>query len=276
MLLLFIMTLLSCGGNVNVVEEIASLEKEHSETPTTEVKRRLLSQYKNYLNDLGSDNASFVDISQKAARLQVDLNKYEDASTTLKNSIAKQITPDNLGFLNSLVVNHLNQNDFKKAIAQIEEIYPDAEKMKTDYLPILSQLEEEMYDEKTGKWNREKANAYIAMARLQGAIVKGDGDVEKKLFKAAEISRALKKYNDALNIYNYVIDHSDNFTKASNALFYKGYTYDENLKNLEEAKKSYEEFLTKYPDHPLAEDTKRSIENLGKTPEEIINSLKKK
>jgi len=276
MLLVFIMTLLGCGGNDNIVNEIAQLEKEHSATPTSEVKRRLLSQYKNYLKDLDGDEALFLEVSNKAARLQMDLNKYADASITLKASVAKKVSADNVGTLSSLIVNQLHPNDFQTAVADFGKMYSDNQKMKSDFIPILDQLAQDMFDEKTGQWDREKANQYISMARLLGATVVKDKDVEDKLLKAARNAAALKKFTQTLNIYNYMIDHPDDFEKESTALFYKAYTYDENLKNLDKAKKYYEEFLEKFPDHPLAEDTKLSLKNLGKTPEEIIKSFSEK
>ena len=51
------------------------------------------------------------------------------------------------------------------------------------------------------------------------------------------------------------------------------YTYENNLHDLVRAKTLYEEFLQKFPNGELAQDARLSLENLGKTPEEMIGAL---
>jgi TolA-binding protein len=40
------------------------------------------------------------------------------------------------------------------------------------------------------------------------------------------------------------------------------------------AGEKYREFIEKYPDNELAEDAKLALQNLGKSPQEIIGSAK--
>ncbi len=56
-------------------------------------------------------------------------------------------------------------------------------------------------------------------------------------------------------------------------MFLKGYVYENDLRDLETAKKIYEEFLVKYPDDEFADDAEISIKNLGKSPEELIKEF---
>ena len=58
-------------------------------------------------------------------------------------------------------------------------------------------------------------------------------------------------------------------------MFLKAFTYDNDLKKVEEARVLYNEFLKKYPNDEFADDTKFLLENLGKDDEEIINSFGK-
>ena len=46
------------------------------------------------------------------------------------------------------------------------------------------------------------------------------------------------------------------------------------MQQYDEAKKLYREFLDKYPGHELAEDAMVSIQNMGKSLEELIDSWK--
>ncbi len=95
------------------------------------------------------------------------------------------------------------------------------------------------------------------------------------LFQAAELQRTLKQYPEAIKSYEKIYnDHSDH-AKAAQSLFLMGFSYENDLKDLDKAKELYNEFLQKYPKHELADDVQFSISNLGKTPEEIIKQFEK-
>lgn len=64
---------------------------------------------------------------------------------------------------------------------------------------------------------------------------------------------------------------------APKALFLTGFILANHLKNLDEARLSYQTFLDKFPDNELANSVKLELENLGKNPDEILqNKLSKK
>lgn len=274
-----LLTLIWSCGNTDWGSKIIDLEKKHNETPTTDVKRELLASYKSYLNDLKNDANAFSDISNKAATLQLDMNQYPDAIATLTESVknysggTSQVA--NLSMLSNVLVNFAHTSNFQTAADEISKIYPDASQLKSTFSPIITNLAETMLDEKSGKWNRQKVREFIAMSRLQGAIVKNDDAAQKSLFDAANMAIAMKKYDQAMQIYDYVLTNPDNFSKVPTALFLKGFTYDEHLKNYDEAKKYYNEFLEKYPNDPYATSVKGSLQNLGKSAEEIIQSFGK-
>jgi hypothetical protein len=55
-------------------------------------------------------------------------------------------------------------------------------------------------------------------------------------------------------------------------LFLKGFALENEFYRTEDARKTYESFLTKYPQDSLADDVKMLLQNLGKRPEEIIQN----
>ena len=63
-------------------------------------------------------------------------------------------------------------------------------------------------------------------------------------------------------------------SSAPVAMFIVGFIYNNNLQMYDSAKGAYESFMAKYPDHPLVASAKFELENLGKTPEEIIATKK--
>ena len=56
----------------------------------------------------------------------------------------------------------------------------------------------------------------------------------------------------------------------------QGFVNENLLMDMDKAKYHYERFIKEYPNHALAKDTKVLIENLGKTPEELIKSFQEK
>lgn len=96
------------------------------------------------------------------------------------------------------------------------------------------------------------------------------------LFKSAEMHRSLRQYNEAIAIYDRIQKDYSSFEKAPHSLFLTGFTYENDLKDLEKAKTAYESFLKTYPEHELADDVQFSLSNLGKSPDDIIKAFTEK
>ena len=94
------------------------------------------------------------------------------------------------------------------------------------------------------------------------------GYVDKSLTNEESLLKAVKAYTKFHRKF-----HSD--PKAPQTLFMIGFIQANELKNIEAAKVAYTKFLKLYPDSEMAESAKAEIENLGLTPDEILqkNSL---
>ena len=93
------------------------------------------------------------------------------------------------------------------------------------------------------------------------------------LFKAAEFCLNLGEGQRAITLYDRVIQEYPDFRKVPECLFLKGYVYENYLGDLDNAKAIYLEFIEKYPDNEFADDAEISIQNLGKSPEELIRQF---
>ena len=58
--------------------------------------------------------------------------------------------------------------------------------------------------------------------------------------------------------------------RAPKALFMSGFIQANELGNTDAARSAYQEYLNKFPNHELAAAAKTELDNLGKTPEEIL------
>lgn len=60
---------------------------------------------------------------------------------------------------------------------------------------------------------------------------------------------------------------------APKALFLKGFVSETQMGDFKTAEACYREFLTTYPNHELAGDVSFSLDNLGKTPEQLLKEI---
>jgi len=96
------------------------------------------------------------------------------------------------------------------------------------------------------------------------------------LLKAADLCISTKDYSTAVELYENVYTNYPDYDKTPQALFLQAMTYSDFLKNESLGEIKYQEFINKYPNHELTDDAKKSIEFLGKSPEEILEILQAK
>lgn len=77
---------------------------------------------------------------------------------------------------------------------------------------------------------------------------------------------------EAIRIFDRLINEYPDATRSSEALFMKAYILNNSLQAYSEAKKYYEEFMRKYPNHELAASASAELKNMGISNEEIVDS----
>lgn len=100
----------------------------------------------------------------------------------------------------------------------------------------------------------------------------------KALFECAKLyqGQVLKNLDSKSSLIKSVQVYKSIFEKypanedAGNSLFMAGFILANDLRDLDAAKSTYELYLEKYPNGQLADDARVELENLGKTPEEIL------
>ncbi len=146
---------------------------------------------------------------------------------------------------------------------------------KNDQSNKIKSLEDQVYSENYvfDKDGMAKANdllnAYISYADSN----KDKPEAPGYLFKAADLAMNLNQADKALELYNRIYYEYPDYEKAPECLFLMGYVYENYLQNFGKAKEIYEEFIKKYPDNEFTDDAKVSIDNLGKSPEELIKQF---
>jgi len=147
-------------------------------------------------------------------------------------------------------------------------------KSEKDALEKVRKAEAALYGEdKNFKFDEKKAQEVILSYNDFVQQYPKSKESPEMLLKSADLHRALKNYEVAIDVYQRIENEYPDFPKMPQVVFLEGFVYENELFRLEKAKERYEFFLSKYPNHELSDDVKFSLQNLGKSPEEIIKGF---
>lgn len=105
------------------------------------------------------------------------------------------------------------------------------------------------------------------------------GDKEKTpeyLYKAAALCRANKLSIKAIKLYEQVLTDFPNYKRNPEIAFLIAFTYDDEIKQKDEAKKAYQKVIEDYPGDKWAEQAAERLKTIDMTDEELIEYFMKK
>mgnify|MGYP003301053576 FL=1 len=138
----------------------------------------------------------------------------------------------------------------------------------------INKLESQVFakDVKVEKENIVKlVDAYVLYAKQNPDDIKSP----EYLFKALDVAVGINAEGPqkAIDIADIMIEQYPEFEMTPMAMFLKGFAYENMMNDNEKALDTYHQFLDKYPNSPLVNDVKSTIENIGLTPEELIKKF---
>ncbi|MEL6989889.1 MAG: tetratricopeptide repeat protein, partial [Bacteroidota bacterium] len=153
---------------------------------------------------------------------------------------------------------------------EYKQAVPEADKSMSE---VILEIGQQMFDDSVKTLVRPKAAQYVDACEALALINPGHPEAADLLYKAAETAKAMGSYSKALTLYDWIIKRYPKYENAPMALFLKGFIFENDLKQTDEAKKIYENFLATYPDHEFADQTKFLLKHLGKSAEEILDAI---
>ncbi|MBI9033095.1 MAG: hypothetical protein JEZ03_01355 [Bacteroidales bacterium] len=140
----------------------------------------------------------------------------------------------------------------------------------------IARQEKNLFEDHSGvadqKLAKEMNEAYLSFADQ----FPNDSLSPEYLFRAAEIDANVLGAKQAIQYYDRILDNYSNYPKMPEALFMKAFIYDRDFQNVKLSEKYYSLFVKKFPDHPLANDAKLSIQHLGMSDVDIIKMFQQK
>ena len=142
-------------------------------------------------------------------------------------------------------------------------------------LDSIDQMEAKLYNGDDVQINMDNAVDLINLYQKFALENPKDSLAPVFLFRASDLSMNLNRPVQTIAIFDDLLDRYPDYEKVPSVLFLKAFVYEDQLKDFDQAKIYYEEFLQKYPDSDFADDAEISLKNLGKTPEDLILEFEK-
>ncbi|MEL6863980.1 MAG: tetratricopeptide repeat protein [Bacteroidota bacterium] len=147
---------------------------------------------------------------------------------------------------------------------------------KDKLLAKIKALEEELKEKSKKSLHLPTAQQLLALSKQFVEAFPKAPQTPAILFRTADLARGMGEYGQAIKYWGLLYNDYSDFEKAPDAEFMIAFTYENFLNDKQQAKGYYERFLQKYPDHHLAEQVKAILENIDKSPEELIKSFQEK
>ncbi len=283
---------LSCKNAEKPVEEnneVAALELVYKASPTPE-------NFNLLLQGLGSAIMEEGDKAKKEALIikSIDLCK-ETNNTAYINTFAIELIKLNPKSKISkeylLIIAEDMKASQKYEVANIlmkgySDLYPDDVKTKrikdsisveySNLNGLIKGLATKIFENPdVNGINKVNSEKYVDVCESYALVYSNDTLSADYLFKAAEITRALKSYGKTISLYDWITTYYPNHKHAPMALFLKGFLLENDLKNPDKAKEIYQSFIDRYPNNAMVNDVKFLISNIGKSDKQIIDEIEK-
>ena len=143
-------------------------------------------------------------------------------------------------------------------------------------LKEINKLETVLFASEEMEINRIKAlqllDSYVAYAEE----FPGDTVAAGFLFKAGDIAMNMNQPGRAVSLFMKIMSDYPAYQKLPESMFLIGFIYENQFMDYQKSAKYYKAFIKRFPDNQFAKDAQASIDNLGKTPEQLISEFEAK
>ena len=154
-------------------------------------------------------------------------------------------------------------------------VFASCNNKKQNSINEIKTLEKEVYADSVVLLNQKTANKLLELYVAFDNKYPNDTLNPIFLFKAGELAMNMSRSTQAIVLLNKFEKRYPNNKKAPYCIFFQAFIYENQLHNLDKAKEYYERFINDFPNHELTDDAQISINNLGKSLEDIINGFDK-
>ena len=286
--LLFLATACKSGNGDTIDNKLGQLESALVSDPSAENVKNYLEEAKSFVSANRDDKSSIKPVLEKASSISIQHNQPFSAISFLMPLIKdypsdpkasehilslaqlmQKVNKDHVAI--TLYKSYLSKDANAKKEAALEQLIANEQYSAEAYVDTI--MRSIFTDPNEFGINKDNSLRFVDVAEAYAFANPNSEQSAEYLYKAAEVSRSIRTFPKTLTIFDWLIKDYPDFEKTPKVVFLKGFLLDNELKNLDLAKQSYEMFIERYPEHELASHVKFLIENLGKTDEEILELI---
>jgi len=286
--IVLISLLAACGSKVSPeVQAVEAASALYKQSPSDTTAQALIAAMTAYIDLKGYADTTSARYIVQSARIAADHNQYRQAINFYKTYLIeypeRPDQPDRLVNVITLYEKfgkpELNDILYKSFVTRFPKdtrapsMNAKVQNKEIAADSILRYIGMNMFNDSTFRLNEERASLYIDACE---AAVMANPTLPKAadyLHRAAETARTLRDIPRAIDLYDWIISKYPTDPRASTSMFLKAFTYDNDLKDFDNAGKYYNEYLSKNPKGEFAESAKFLLDNLGKSEEELMKKM---
>lgn len=139
----------------------------------------------------------------------------------------------------------------------------------------LVTLRDSVFNPETSTMDIRMARTYVALGQVRALLFPDDDASADHLNEAAKVAKAIKDPRRAIALYDWILEDYRHTPYGPKAMFLKAFTYENDLADLESARKAYTGYIEEWPQDDFVDDARFLLINLGRDPGQIIEEIKK-
>jgi TolA-binding protein len=140
----------------------------------------------------------------------------------------------------------------------------------------ITEMEKRMFASNAVTLDKQKADSLIAMFDDFVNRFPQDTLAATYTFLAAQVEMNMNNGPKAMEYFDRFLKQYPTNRKAPMAMFFQAFVQENLMHNLDKAKEIYLNFIEKYPTNEFADDAKMAVQNLGKSPEQLVREFEEK
>lgn len=271
-------------------EDIVGLEQTYEQQPSAANALPLLQQYERFVATYSDDKDLVPRYLYRMASIHYQQKNVQKSLELLDTLVAQYAHPEATPRGLMLQANIFERSGQKTAALRcytrvVKDFpnHPEAQ-VAQQQLPTeaalvanIARIKQLQTDTSMGRLVNRSAYSQLANAYLQHVIVYPEADsAAQRLYSAGGLFMSVGDARSAVEAWTQAVEDYPKAASSRNALIELAYCYENELKELEAAKRYYTLFLERYPQDELAEDARFSLEHLGKSPEEVLKAIQSK
>jgi len=287
LILLISLVLFSCKKDQST-DQLSNIDNQLSADSSIETKNKVLDDINKLILENKNDKTQLKSLLEKGLAISTE-NKMGNKTAGYLTSLLREFPNDSKKKDHMFALATIMKNSKRTSASSIlfkgfADQFPNDPRSKeaatyaaktftgTSHDYLLSTAKSIFEVEDQTKINRKASLDYVNACEAY-ALAYRDEKSPEYLYKASEVARSLSTYRKSLSLFDWIIEQYPNYEKTPTCLFLKGFVIENELKNEDLARESYESFLEKYPNDQLADDVKFLLDNLGKTDEEMLKMI---